>query len=61
MSRLMTLMLALSLAVGTASVSFADDSNQKGPVKATPNKAHPKPPPTPHKKKKGANPNPPKP
>ena len=55
MSRLMTLMLALALALGTVSVSFADDNNPKGPVKATPNKVQPPPPQ--HKKKKPPNPN----
>jgi hypothetical protein len=56
MSRLMTLMLVLALAMGTISISFADD--QKGPAKATPNKVGP-PPPS-HKKKKPPNPNLPK-
>jgi hypothetical protein len=54
----MTLMLALALALGAVSVSFADDNNQKGPAKATPNKAGPLSPP--HKKKKAPNPNRPK-
>jgi hypothetical protein len=57
-SRLMTLMLALTLVLGAVSISFADDNNQKGPGKATPNKAGP-PPPS-HKKKKPPNPNLPK-
>jgi hypothetical protein len=55
MSRLTMLTLALALALSTVSVSFADDNNQKGPVKAVPNKTQPPPPPP--KKKKPLNPN----
>jgi hypothetical protein len=62
MSRLMTLYAGPHAGTGRGYLSLADDSNQKGPAKATPNKVQPLlPPPTPHEKKKGPNPNPPKP
>jgi hypothetical protein len=56
MSRLMMLMPAQALALGTISISFADDNNQKGPA----GDAKVQPPPLPHKKKKPPNSNLPK-